>query len=82
MNKTAQTVDSAREYCSSSSIQLRYSPLRATEVRRLTRLHCVQFEGLIGVRGQLPSSLREKVLYQHVSIYLHALVCPRVVRGL
>jgi hypothetical protein len=24
------------------------------------------------IRGQLPSSLREKFLYQHVSIYLHA----------
>jgi hypothetical protein len=32
----------------------------------------VELPLVVLVRGQLPSSLREKFLYQHVSIYLHA----------
>ena len=48
---------------------------REQEKRRGSVPACATLSGLrsrVPVRGQLPSSLREKVLYQHVSIYLHA----------
>jgi hypothetical protein len=44
--------------------------MKVDDRRKMNFIYATE-EGAI-VRGQLPSSLREKVLYQHVSIYLHA----------